>query len=275
MARRSRSARRRAQAYRRHHSVKRAPRASLTSANGVAAEQILGLLESVPVRTEVNRAVINRTEINRANASRSTGPRTPEGKAASRGNAFKHGLFARSIELVSERLGEDRSAFEALQTELIDYHQPQSPEESMLVERIAAIWWLLGRLNTQSQRKLERALEAGSDPVEALAESAAASPAEASLERSLMRAHRNLVFLQKWHTDRRQRREVVAMEEEWAAEDAYAEAIIQDGLRRARERDREQKRMESEGREMERLEPQATADRDEARDRKLRQQSAA
>ena len=38
-----------------------------------------------------------RAEINRHNAEKSTGPKTPEGKAASRGNALKHGLTATTI----------------------------------------------------------------------------------------------------------------------------------------------------------------------------------
>jgi hypothetical protein len=237
MAHRSRSARRRAQAHRIEIGNSDSIRPDLNCA-------------------ETNRAEINRSEINRANASHSTGPRTPEGKAASRGNALKHGLFARSIRLPSEQLGEDRGAFEALQAELVEHHEPQGLEERLMVERIATIWWLLARLNTQSQFKLKCALEAGTDPVEALAESAVASPAEARLERSLMRLHRNLAFLQKWRTDRRQRREVAAFEEEWAAEEAQMEAIIQDGLRRSRERERI--RMEADETEMEGMEADET-----------------
>ena len=38
-----------------------------------------------------------RAEINRQNAQKSTGPRTDEGKAASRGNSLKHGLTATTI----------------------------------------------------------------------------------------------------------------------------------------------------------------------------------
>jgi hypothetical protein len=47
---------------------------------------------------------------NRANAQESTGPRSAEGKAASRFNALKHGLDARSIVLP----GEDPEEYAAL-----------------------------------------------------------------------------------------------------------------------------------------------------------------
>jgi hypothetical protein len=47
---------------------------------------------------------------NRANARRSTGPKTPEGKAAVRLNAFRHGLLARDVVLPEE----DLDAFEDL-----------------------------------------------------------------------------------------------------------------------------------------------------------------
>jgi hypothetical protein len=39
---------------------------------------------------------------NRANAQKSTGPRTAEGKAASRLNALKHGLDAESLIIPGE-----------------------------------------------------------------------------------------------------------------------------------------------------------------------------
>src|SRR5439155_19081929 len=38
-----------------------------------------------------------KSEANRQNALRSTGPRTTRGKAKSRGNALKHGFFARDL----------------------------------------------------------------------------------------------------------------------------------------------------------------------------------
>jgi len=57
---------------------------------------------------------------NRANAKKSTGPRSVEGKAASRFNALKHGIDAQSIVLPNE----DPAEYEALSR---DYHQSIRP----------------------------------------------------------------------------------------------------------------------------------------------------
>ncbi len=184
-----------------------------------------------------------RIAANRANAQRSTGPRTSEGKARSAQNALKHGLFARPLAFAAEPLGEARVEFDALLAELAEHHDPQGPEEALLVERIASAWWLLGRLTAQGQRRLRELLDEGADPLAALKESEGTGPAEARLERSLMRMHRNLAFLQKWRGDREQRSEQAARKQaarqidEWeAAYHAETEAQIQVGLRRSRER---------------------------------------
>lgn len=50
------------------------------------------------------------TQANRQNALKSTGPITPEGKAAVRHNALKHGLLAQDVLVPNE----DEAAFEEL-----------------------------------------------------------------------------------------------------------------------------------------------------------------
>jgi len=50
---------------------------------------------------------------NRTNAQKSTGPRSVEGKAASRFNALKHGMDAKSIVLPNEDGTESTLAIEA------------------------------------------------------------------------------------------------------------------------------------------------------------------
>src|SRR5205814_2836316 len=62
---------------------------------------------------------------NQANALRSTGPKTPEGKAAVRLNAFRHGLLARDVVLPDE----DFDAFEDLRNRVRADLSPVGPIE--------------------------------------------------------------------------------------------------------------------------------------------------
>src|SRR5271155_4199711 len=80
-------------------------------------------------------------EANRRNALRSTGPRTKDGKRASRRNALRHGLTA---ETVIEGLedSEDYRGFEAAIT--ADY-DARTAVERELVLRLASLLWRLRR----------------------------------------------------------------------------------------------------------------------------------
>ena len=78
---------------------------------------------------------------NRANAKFSTGPRTLDGKARSRANAWKHGLSAKDIIIE----GEKSSEFAAFRTELWDQFQPALGLESVLLDRLAVLAWRLRR----------------------------------------------------------------------------------------------------------------------------------
>jgi hypothetical protein len=80
---------------------------------------------------------------NRRNAQLSTGPATPEGKAASRNNAFRHGLRSRDIVIA----GEDPEMFAYLKDELEAELEPVGFQEAELVERIAVFMWRLRRLH--------------------------------------------------------------------------------------------------------------------------------
>jgi hypothetical protein len=92
-------------------------------------------------------------QANRGNAARSTGPRTPEGKAASRRNATKHGLTARQIVLV----GEDQDAYEALLSGLFAQYNPQGPLQEQLVRQLAFCLWRLQRVPMLEALVLETA----------------------------------------------------------------------------------------------------------------------
>ena len=82
----------------------------------------------------------------RANALKTTGPRTPEGKAASRLNALTHGFFARDV--VSSKLDGPARAeeFNQILDALLDDFDPQSARERILVEEVAACCWRIRRL---------------------------------------------------------------------------------------------------------------------------------
>jgi hypothetical protein len=79
---------------------------------------------------------------NRRNAFKSTGPQTPEGKAAIRHNALGHGLLSRDVLLP----GEDEAALMELGERLRDELQPVGALESLLVNRIISTTWRLQRL---------------------------------------------------------------------------------------------------------------------------------
>lgn len=80
-------------------------------------------------------------EANQANARHSTGPKTPEGKAAVRLNACRHGLLARDVVLPEE----DFDAFEDLRNRVRAELSQVGPIEELLADRVVNIMWRLGR----------------------------------------------------------------------------------------------------------------------------------
>jgi hypothetical protein len=81
-----------------------------------------------------------RAEINRENAQKSTGPRTEEGKAASRRNALKHGLAADTVDLDTPR-----GAYQARLAYWVDDLRPRNVLENAMVERACRATWKLDR----------------------------------------------------------------------------------------------------------------------------------
>lgn len=79
---------------------------------------------------------------NRRNASKATGPRSPEGKAASRGNAVKHGALSKVVVAKGEIAG----AFEALYDGLQLQFKPETALEEQLVKKLAMAFWRDRRL---------------------------------------------------------------------------------------------------------------------------------
>src|SRR5690242_4638693 len=82
-------------------------------------------------------------EANRRNSQLSTGPRSPEGKAASRFNALKSGIHAQAQVIP----GEDAAELEALTQGYHDQFRPASPLECFLVDSLIHADWQLRRLH--------------------------------------------------------------------------------------------------------------------------------
>jgi hypothetical protein len=143
-------------------------------------------------------ASIDRTEINRSNAQHSTGPRTPEGKAISNRNALRHGYYSEILTRPNELLDEQDEEFEALRSELVATYDPQDPQERDLVESLSLLKWRLVRLRAWAQACLVRDLENELDPLEAVIESERIGVPEARLERSIVRLHKDLLFLARY-----------------------------------------------------------------------------
>lgn len=88
---------------------------------------------------------------NRRNAQKSTGPRSEAGKEASSRNAVKHGILSNSV-VASE---EDQAQFDALLSQLVDDHLPETGTECALVERLAILFWRERRLAQAERWQLE------------------------------------------------------------------------------------------------------------------------
>jgi hypothetical protein len=86
-------------------------------------------------------------DANRRNAAKSHGPITPEGRAAVRHNALKHGFTAAEIVLPTV---EERIDFEQFRFAFEEEYQPIGPTEEVLVEDMVVSRWRLNRI-----RKME------------------------------------------------------------------------------------------------------------------------
>ena len=82
-----------------------------------------------------------------------TGPRTPAGKARSKRNALKHGIFANGALLPDESRAEFNSIWRALRETL----KPVSSFGKLLVEMMATILWMLRRVPIAEVASIEEA----------------------------------------------------------------------------------------------------------------------
>ena len=128
---------------------------------------------------------------NRANAQKSTGPRSAEGKSASRFNALKHGIDAASVVIP----GEDPAEYAALAADYRRDFRPQSPSEIFHVDTMLRADWLKRRLQLV-EADLYRTLLAETPG----ASLAAALLAESPAAKLLARTQRQIAaFERTWH----------------------------------------------------------------------------
>ena len=128
---------------------------------------------------------------NRANAQKSTGPRSVEGKAASRFNALKHGLDAQSVVLP----GEDPAEYEALAREYDASLHPETATERFHVDTMIRADWQKRRLQLV-EAELYRTVLA-ENPGSTLA---AALLSDSNAVRLLVRTQRQLAaFERAWY----------------------------------------------------------------------------
>ena len=100
------------------------------------------------------------TEANRLNSQKSTGPRSAEGKAASRMNALKSGIDAKS-QIIR---GEKAANLEALKSEYYDRFHPTAPEQRMLVDTLIDAEWLLRRFRVCEAQLWEQGVQFAARP---------------------------------------------------------------------------------------------------------------
>src|ERR1035441_2941502 len=128
---------------------------------------------------------------NQTNARKSTGPRSVEGKSASRFNALKHGIDAQSIVIP----GEDPEEYDALAEAYHREYRPESPSEAFHIQTMLRAAWQKLRL-ARVEADLTRTLLAES-PGTSLAAALLADPPAAKL---LTRVQRQIAgFERAWH----------------------------------------------------------------------------
>ena len=79
-------------------------------------------------------------DANRENAKLG-GPKTQEGKDASKYNALKHGLLAKTVVITTGPNPEDPQQFYSILAALQKRLLPQGPLENILVEKMAVSYW--------------------------------------------------------------------------------------------------------------------------------------
>ena len=150
---------------------------------------------------------------NRANAQKSTGPRSVEGKSASRFNALKHGIDAASIVIP----GEDPADYDALVAQYQAEYQPRSASESFHVDTLIRADWQKRRLQNVEADLYHTVL--AESPGNSLA---AALLSESPAAKLLARVQRQIAaFERTWHRANAELRRVRAEKAEPSEEGSF------------------------------------------------------
>jgi len=92
-----------------------------------------------------NTTSVKQIAANQANAQKSTGPKTPEGRAVSKMNALKHGIFSKEVLVSGLNIKESRRDLEDIYERFWQEYSPVGPVEEMLVDQIITAHWRLRR----------------------------------------------------------------------------------------------------------------------------------
>jgi hypothetical protein len=113
-------------------------------------------------------------QANQQNATYSTGPQTPEGKAAASQNARSHGYYAKRLYLSEE----DQAKYNQLESQLNAEINPQGIEEQTALKQLLHALWLIEPLRDREAYLLHVYLQSG-------------DPADEKLYQRLARARRS------------------------------------------------------------------------------------
>jgi hypothetical protein len=127
-----------------------------------------------------------RLAANRANAKKSTGPRTPQGKARSRMNGLKHGLFASKLALPDDT-PDVAAELAAIRRGLLAQVGHAGPVERLLVETVIAAYYRLAKAYGSEARVFKNT--ASTSPPKQPPASPDASPQSTTLDFNLLLRH--------------------------------------------------------------------------------------
>jgi hypothetical protein len=102
-----------------------------------------------------------RLEANRRNAQKSTGPKTVNGKVASKLNALKHGLLAKTVVVHGHKLKESTNEFKKLCHAFYLDFAPVGPMEETLVDQIVQAAWRLRRVRAAESGEIALSVDTG------------------------------------------------------------------------------------------------------------------